>query len=140
VKIITGVLIAATLAVASGCAKTDWIDRTLVTVDVTGVWTGGAQDSAGFFQFELEQQGSTVKGLMRANTRGTGAQGIYTRPIDGTVAGDVFRFKDSRGSVEGELTVSGDEMNGRASLVDGPSRAFSLRRVDPSSPPASPPR
>jgi hypothetical protein len=122
------------LLLGSGCAKTDWIDRTLVTVDVTGVWTGSASGmSTGELQFELEQQGSTVKGLMRANTRGLGGQGAYTRPIDGTVAGDVFRFRDSRGSVEGELTVSGDEMNGRASLADGPSRAFFLRRVDPSS-------
>jgi hypothetical protein len=29
-------LIGATLAVGSGCARSDWIDRTLVTVDVTG--------------------------------------------------------------------------------------------------------
>jgi hypothetical protein len=140
-KLIAGLLIAMALAIASGCARTDWIDRTLVTVDVTGVWLGsmgGIQGSTGEFQFELEQQGSTVKGLMRVNTRGLGGQGAYTRPIDGTVAGDVFRFRDSRGIVEGQLTVSGDEMNGRVSLVIGAS--LSLRRVDPSSRPASPPR
>ena len=28
------------LMLASGCAQKDWIDRTLVTVDVTGVWEG----------------------------------------------------------------------------------------------------
>ena len=33
-----GLLIAMTLALGSGCAKQDWIDRTLVTVDVTGGW------------------------------------------------------------------------------------------------------
>ena len=33
-----GLLIATTLVGGSGCAKTDWIDRTLVTVDVTGSW------------------------------------------------------------------------------------------------------
>ena len=133
-------LIAATLIFAAGCAKQDWIDRTLVTVDVTGVWAGSivGGGSTGDFQFELEQQGSTVKGLIRANTRGLGSQGTYTRLIDGTVAGDVFRFRESRGSLEGELTVSGDEMNGRVSLVEGAS--LSLRRVDPSSPPVSPPR
>ena len=37
-KAIVGVLIAATLAVGFGCARSDWIDRTLVTVDVTGIW------------------------------------------------------------------------------------------------------
>ena len=31
-KAIVGVLIAATLLFATGCAKTDWIDRTLVTL------------------------------------------------------------------------------------------------------------
>jgi hypothetical protein len=35
-----GVLIAATLSVGSGCAKTDWIERTLVTVGVKGTWQG----------------------------------------------------------------------------------------------------
>ena len=33
-------VIAAALVFASGCAQTDWIDRTLVTVDVTGSWYG----------------------------------------------------------------------------------------------------
>jgi hypothetical protein len=33
-KTIAGVLIAAALAFACGCARTDWIERTLVTVDV----------------------------------------------------------------------------------------------------------
>jgi len=39
------------LVFASGCAQKDWIDRTLVTVDVTGVWSGslrGAQALAMF--------------------------------------------------------------------------------------------
>jgi len=39
-KSIVCLLIASTLAVGLGCAKTDWIDRTLVTVDVTGTWYG----------------------------------------------------------------------------------------------------
>ena len=38
-KALIGVLLA-TVVTGSGCAKTDWIDRTLVTVDVTGRWTG----------------------------------------------------------------------------------------------------
>jgi hypothetical protein len=39
-KITAELLIAAALVFASGCTKTDWIDRTLVTVDVTGTWCG----------------------------------------------------------------------------------------------------
>jgi hypothetical protein len=139
-KIIAGLLIAAALAFASGCAKTDWIDRTLVTVDVTGTWSGRIGEGSSLAQdisLELKQEGSRVTGSMRLipSARLTG-----TVPIDGSVAGDVFRFRDSTGSAGGELTVSGDEMNGRAQSPQGDSRPASLRRVDPSSRPASPPR
>jgi hypothetical protein len=138
------VLIASALVFGTGCAQKDWIDRTLVTVDVTGTWEGGMVGSGGgpgssTVQFELEQQGSTVKGFTRGYSRGVGCQGTDVGPIEGTVAGDVFRFRDLRGCIEGELTVSGDEMNGRTSSSFG-IRPFSLRRVDPSSRPASPPR
>ena len=131
---------AATLVVGSGCAKQDWIDRTLVTVDVTGAWSGSHRAAIGGaggsrdVVFELEQQGSTVKGSMRA----TLSAGM-PRNIEGTVAGDVFRFKDPRGTWEGTLTVSGDEMEGPA-MTGGLRGQLTLRRVDPSSPPASPPR
>jgi hypothetical protein len=138
-KIIVGVLMVAALAFGSGCAKTDWIERTLVTVDVTGTWQGRFPGFGGVGDvlFELEQQGSTVKGFMRIG--GPGYVGVTSGPIDGTVAGDVFRFKNTRGSVDGELTVSGDEMNGQAS-VSGASRAVSLRRVESFSRPDSPRR
>jgi hypothetical protein len=139
-KILAGVLIAAALAFGSGCARSDWIDRTLVTVDVTGVWTGNwGGTGAGGFRLELEQQGSKVKGVIRfaGNLADAG-------PIDGMVAGDVFRFKDKRGGVEGELTVSGDEMiglmSGGAGRGVGGSRSISLKRVDSSSRPGSLPR
>ncbi len=141
-RTITGLFLATLLAVSAGCAKTDWIDRTLVTVDVTGTWAGRVASvgtSGGFpdLLFELEQQGATVKGFVRVTARG--GQGTNLEgPIEGTVAGDVFRFRNARGSAEGELTVSGDEMNGRVSLLG--SQPLSLRRVDPSSRPASPPR
>ena len=138
-RAIAGLLIAAALAFASGCAKTDWIDRTLVTVDVTGSWVGraGAGSSYSEIWFELEQQGSTVKGFLRVPPGGS-YLGNLSGSLEGTVSGDVFRFKNWRGSVEGELTVSGDEMSGLASLVGR--RPITLRRVDSSSPPASPPK
>ena len=78
-----------------------------------------------------QQEGSTVKGSLRLRT--------VSGPIEGTVTGDVFRFKNERGSVKGELTVSVDEMNGVLSTEAG-RRPVSLQRVDPSSPPGSPPR
>jgi hypothetical protein len=145
-RTLSRVLIAAALAFGLGCASTDWIDRTLVTVDVTGVWTGGPGElgaSAGGLQLELEQQGPTVKGFIRIQ----GADGVLLGgPIDGTVAGDVFHFSGARGMWEGEGTVSGDEMiglmsrAGRADTEHGGSRPFSFRRVDSSPRPSSPSR
>jgi hypothetical protein len=71
-KLIVGLLGVVSLVIASGCAKTDWIDRTLVAVDVTGSWYGafGAGVGAGARDvlFELEQKGATVKGFMRFPT------------------------------------------------------------------------
>jgi hypothetical protein len=137
-RAVTRVLIAGVLALGYGCASTDWIDRTLVTVDVTGTWVGriGGGISRDVV-LELEQKGSTVKGLVKSPS--SGGSGAPPGPIDGTVAGDVFRFRSSRGNFGAELTVSGEEMDGRASYV-GSSRSISLRRVDASSGPASPPR
>jgi len=40
VRISVRLLLAISLAICLGCAKQDWIDRTLVTGDVSGVWTG----------------------------------------------------------------------------------------------------
>ena len=126
------------LLIGSGCAKTDWIERTLVTVDVSGTWSGRFEGMG--FQpetvLDLKQEGSRVTGFMRI-TPSVGREG--DGPVDGTVTGDVFRFKQTNGSVEGALTVSEAEMKGRASLL-GNSRSISLRRVDPSSLLASPPR
>src|SRR5262249_10322225 len=146
--LIAGLLGVVTLVIGFGCAKTDWIDRTLVTVDVTGTWNGsvagtGSGGRPPGLLFELEQQGSTVKGSMRFPAGGssewvTTSSRIIPGPLDGTVAGDMFRFRLTNGSLAGELTVSGDEMNGQVSWSGG--RPISLRRVDPSSPPASPPR
>ena len=137
-RAVTLTLIITALVFGSGCAQTDWIDRTLVTVDVTGTWYGRR---VGEYWFELEQQGSTVKGSLKFTT-GSGWQsgGALSGPIKGSVAGDLFRFSAARGSLDGELTVSGDEMNGRISSAQWGTHPFSLRRIDPSSRPDSPPQ
>jgi hypothetical protein len=113
-----------------------------VTVDVTGTWSGtmmtagaGGAGGARDVVFELEQRGSTVKGTMRVTPRG-----LTSDILEGTVAGDVFRFKDPRALWEGELTISGEEMAGQVRAGSGPSGQMTLRRIDSSSPPASPPR
>jgi len=127
------VLIAAALAFGVGCARTDWIERTLVTVNVTGTW----QSSAGW-EFNLEQEGLRVTGSVRPSS-GASQYWLQPGPIRGTIAGDVFHFSDNRDYLEGEVTVSGDEMNGMVRMR-GSQQPFSLRRIEPSSPPASPPR
>jgi hypothetical protein len=139
-KAIVGLVVAGVLVFGSGCAtKQDWIDRTLVTVDVTGSWygsmgSGSRMGTPSEIYLELAQKGQTVTGFIRVKPEQ--ALTAPNGPIDGTVTGDVFRFRDARGNVEAELTVGGDEMNGQLSSL-GP---ISLRRVEPSSPPGSPPR
>ncbi len=105
-KTIARAILVAVLAVGSGCAKSDWISQTLVTVDVTGMWrsTGGQ-----FFELTLEQQGPNVKGSFK--TTGYNQPGTW-RPLDGKVAGDVFSFQLTDGQWTGELTVTADEMTG----------------------------
>ena len=96
---------------AFGCARSDWIERTLVTADVTGVWlgsyTGSGAGVASVIELTLQQSGPKVMGQLRV------APG-RTDPIEGTVSGDVFSFRDERGRVTRELQVNGDEMTGRA--------------------------
>ena len=65
-------------------------------------------------RLELEQNGPNVKGLF-LGYGGAGPHG--TMRIEGSMAGDEFRFRDLRGTLTGELTVGGDELTGRASLT-----------------------
>ena len=128
-------ILVAVLALGSGCAKPDWIDQTLMTVDVTGTW----RDSGGTIDLILEQQGSKVTGSMVWRGSFTSASGTISGGIDGSVAGEVFRFKQTRGvdiGVNGELTVDGDQMSGVVRWAAG-RRDILLRRTDSSPPPRS---
>jgi uncharacterized protein YdeI (BOF family) len=114
------VVIVVALVFASGCARPDWIESTLVTVDVTGVWQGTSASSAtGTFAagrpivVTLEQSGSRVKGQI---TVMSSSDGNLNGPIEGTISGDIFSFHDSRGRVTGQLQVSGDEMTGTGTI------------------------
>jgi hypothetical protein len=113
-------LMAAVLFSGSSCARPDWIERTLVTVDVTGVWSGEVAQSGSMSHrqlfLELKQEGSKVTGNVRVPFF-SGLSG----PIEGTVMGDRFEFSRSNVGMSGEMTVSGDEMEGRAhgSYVEG---------------------
>ena len=124
-KTIVRAILVAALACGSGCARPDWIEQTLVTVDVTGTWRNA---QGGSIEFALEQQGPTAKGYFRPLGPGLAVFPWFEGPIDGTVAGDVFRFRLTNGTAVGEMTVSGDEMKGHVSM--GSPLPISLRRVD----------
>jgi hypothetical protein len=139
-KAIVGLLVAVALVFGSGYAKQDWIDRTQVTVDVTGTWQGSlggpGSTNPGALFLDLRQEGATVQGFIHQGA--SGAASSLDGPISGTGAGDVFHLRSTRGIAEGELTVNGDEMSGTVSIFG--TRPLTLRRVTPSSPPASPPK
>src|SRR5215470_19526872 len=129
-------LVAALLACGAGCAKPDWVQQTLVTADVTGLWVGSYNRPGGGVGFEarleLAQQGGKVTGTFRVVGAAVPAQMGAARsgPIDGSVAGDVFTFTQSNGPVVGEMTVSGDEMTGYMAV--GYRIPISFRRVSSS--------
>jgi hypothetical protein len=121
-------ILAAALACGSGCARPDWIAQTLVTVDVTGTWRSS---ESGLLELELEQQGTRVSGSYNF-AMATSRSGA----IEGTVAGDVFRFSQTSGTygpLNGEMTVSGDEMRGELRWQLG-RRTILLLRADSSAP------
>jgi hypothetical protein len=118
-----------------GCAQKDWIDRTLVTENVTGAWAGSVGVGVCYreVRLDLQQDGTKVTGVASMSLSGA------PFPIQGSMSGDVFTFKSARGGGTGELTVSGDDMSGQVLWGCGNSR-LSLHRVDSVSRTGSPPR
>jgi hypothetical protein len=132
-KTVAPLILVAGLACESGCAKPDWIQSTLVTVDVTGTWRA----TTGDLQLTLQQEGSRITGIMR-RTGGSNTVVASEGQIRGAVAGDVVRWQqtglgDPMGC-HGEMTASGDEMAGKVTCAIGAQRSgvFHLRRVDAS--------
>ena len=129
------ILLVALLIVVTGCARSDWIDRTLVTVDVTGTWEGWSSKNSAY-RISAEQEGTRVKGFLQ-NTARACANVEQAGPIEGSVAGDVFTFRQTSGLVSGQMTVSGDEMSGGGSGGCGQFH-LTLRRVNAASGATSP--
>jgi hypothetical protein len=101
-KTIASVILVVGLAFGSGCTRPDWMEQTLVTVDVTGVWFGildrGVSTGTQGLWLELQQEGPKVRGSARP-------EGMVSRSIESAIAGDVFSFKgSSAGAVSGEVT------------------------------------
>jgi hypothetical protein len=136
-KTIGRLFLVTSIVFGAGCVRSDWIDRTLVTADLTGVWVGKAyipHAVTGLIvdvRLELEQEGPKVKGSMRPS----GAipwrnpdRSPTAGPIVGSVAGDVFQFRETNGHIKGQLTVSGDEMIGE--VVENVTYRVELRRIN----------
>ena len=108
-------VIAAAFVFASGCAhKQDWIDRTLVTVDVTGVWEGTITAPASNLAIELDlkQEGAKVTGEIKGFRNFDGNR-VPPIPIEGTVSGDTVSFREESGEpFRVQVLVNGDEMTG----------------------------
>ena len=105
---------AAVLLFACGCVtRPDWIEATLVTVDVSGLWEGrstsrgGAQRTA---TLELHQEGPKVTGTVSW----VGFTRDGSGPLEGRVSGEVFHFtvRSAAGVWTGEFTVGDDKMEG----------------------------
>ena len=130
-KALAPLILVAALACGPGCAKPDWIQQTLVTADVTGVWVGGISRGGNYgpveVQLELEQQGPKVTGYFRALPPYP-PWGMVNGPIEGKVSGDKFTFQHTNGVLTGETTVNGDEM--RINMAASHRIQAILRRVD----------
>ena len=104
------------LLIASGCARSDCIEGTLVTVDVTGRWTGtwSGSGTAGDLEMTLRQTGAKATG----NVSVPGAfTHDFSGAIVGTVTGDVLSFSVNNGRLQGELIVALDEMSGSITMT-----------------------
>src|SRR5207253_10218970 len=79
----------------AGCARSDWIESTLVTVDVTGEWTGEwvQPQFNGALRLVLNQEGSRVSGELVSFTGTLDMR--YTGPVEGTVTGDVVVLRQT---------------------------------------------
>ena len=96
----------------AGCATAgDRGGAVAPAVDVTGTWNGsftnvGSTGNNFSFVAVLEPKGNIVTGTM------SGGLASYNGPIQGTVSGNTFSWRQLMGSASGTVTVSGHEMNG----------------------------
>ena len=113
-------VVAVALVFQSGCRSSD-IERTLVTVDVTGVWEGSVVYSTVSHQIVLvlQQEGQRVTGRRTQVGGNVGSVPSRDVAIEGTVNGDTFSFHDVNEVVimNVNLIVSGDEMGGTGQPV-----------------------
>jgi hypothetical protein len=112
-RTIRWLLIGLLVVIGAGCARADWIEGTLVTVDVTGVWTGSAAgtNAPAGIELSLQQAGPNVTGTL--TMKGTqNSPPVVGTAIQGTINGDVLRFDGVSFYRSFQLVVDGDRMSG----------------------------
>ena len=115
---VAGLIVFASFA----CARSDWIQSTLVTVDVSGEWQGNITRPAGAYgpgliYLSLRQSGPKVTGTFSLSPGPS-----KDVPLEGTLSGDVLRIQGRGGAVTAELQVNGDDMSGTGTTAVGPIR------------------
>ena len=113
---VAGMIVSASL----GCARPDWIQSTLVTVDVSGEWQGNITRPAGAYgpgliYLSLRQSGPKVTGTFSLGVN-------KDVPLEGKLSGDVLRIQGRGGAVTAELQVNSDDMSGMGTTAAGPIR------------------
>ena len=113
--------------IVAGCARPDWIESTLVTVDATGRWSGmvlGHGTVGGRFDMVLRQTGAKVAGDLKL---AGGDATLLDGPVEGTIQGDLLKFSRPDGRLRGEAVVAGDQMSGTV-IYRGSTRTLRLQR------------
>ena len=110
------ILVPMLLLSAAGCARPDWIQQTLVTVDVAGRWTGKWSGAGGGGDFGMTLQQDGPKATGKIELTGWDAHN-WNGPIAGTLRGDVLSFRTWNGRVRGELIAADDEMSGTVTFI-----------------------
>ncbi len=124
-KAIWPLMVGLVIVMAAGCAqRADWIEGTLVTVDVTGRWAGKWGAPGGDFDVTLRQIGPKVTGDLRLTGRNAM---FWNGPIEGVLTGDVFKFGRPDGRLRGEVIVAGEGMSGTV-FFDSATRPLRLQR------------
>ena len=116
----------------AGCARQpDWIESTLVTVDVSGEWAGStlAGSNPGTIEMTLQQAGQKVTG--EAQYSGWNAAQFPNGPVSGMVSGDVLRLVTLDGRRRFFFRADGDTMQGYVLVAGGAWSTFGLRRRKP---------
>jgi hypothetical protein len=94
-KMVTCLVLAVALASVLACTRNDWIDRTLATENVTGVWSGSIGESTFFRDVRLELQHEAGK-VSRLIPFLPFLRGSTSASIESSVAGDTFTSNESR--------------------------------------------